>query len=94
MVDQLDLLVGSVVCNAVVDNHIEAIPSASHVDGQGDRITHVDGSGDPGSSQPVARTDLHEALRRCECEDHRVGSISSACEVGEGTNQLHLTEKE
>ena len=85
VVDQLNLLVRPIVSNAVVDNHVEAIPSASHVDGQGDGIPHMDGSRDPGSSEPVAGADLHEALGRRKCEDHRVGSVSSACEVGEGT---------
>ena len=83
VVDQLNLLVRPIVCNAVVDNHVKAVPSASHVDGQGDRIPHVDGSRDPGSRQPVAGADLHEALGRRKCEHHRVGSVSSACEVGE-----------
>ena len=85
VVDQLDLLVRPIVRNAVVDNHVKAVPSASHVDGQGDRIPHVNGSRDPGSRQPVAGADLHEALGRRKCEHHRVGSVSSACEVGEGT---------
>ena len=85
MVDQLDFLVGSVVCNAVVDNHVEAVPPAPHVDGQGDRVPHVDGPRDPGPSQPVTRSDLHEALGGRKGEDHGVGSVSSAFEVGEGT---------
>ena len=95
MVDQLDLLIGSVVSNTVVDHHVEAIPPTPHVDRQGDGVSHVNRAGDPGASQAVAGTDLHEALGRRKCEHHRVGSVSSACEVGEGTwkdtSQLHKT---
>ena len=80
VVDQLDLLVRPIVCNAVVDNHVKAVPSASHVDSQGDGIPYMDGSRDPGSRQPVAGPDLHEALGRRKCEHDRVGSVSSACE--------------
>ena len=85
------------MCNAIVDNHVKAVPSAPHVDGQGDWIPHVDGSRDPGSSQPVARSDLHEALGWRKGEDHGVGSVSSAFELGEGTwkdtSQLHSMVK-
>ena len=41
MVDQLDLLIGSVVSDTVVDHHVEAIPPTPHVDRQGDRVSHV-----------------------------------------------------
>ena len=81
MVDQLDFFVGSIVRDAVVDDHVEAVPPAPHVDGQGDRVPHVDRAGYPGSRQPVPGSDLHEALGGCEGEHHGVGSVSSAFEV-------------
>ena len=81
MVDQLDLLIGSVVSNAVVDHHVEAVPPTPHVDRQGDGVSHVNRAGDPGASQAVAGTDLHEALGRRKGEDHRVRSVCSAVEV-------------
>ena len=81
MVDQLDLLIGSVVSNAVVDHHVEAVPPTPHVDRQGDWVSHVNRAGDPGARQAVARTDLHEALGRREGEDHRVRGVCSKVEV-------------
>ena len=83
MVDQLDLLIGSVVSNAVVDHHVEAVPPTPHVDRQGDWVSHVNRAGDPGASQAVAGTDLHEALGRSEGEDHRVRGVCSKVEAGE-----------
>ena len=81
MVDQLDLLIGSVVSDTVVDHHVEAVPPTPHVDRQGDWVSHVNRAGDPGASQAVARTDLHEALGRSKGEDHRVRGVCSKVEV-------------
>ena len=64
MIDQLDLLIGSVVSHAIVDHHVEAIPPTPHVDRQGDWVSNVNRAGDPRSCQAIAGTDLHEALRR------------------------------
>ena len=83
MVDQLDLLIGSVVSHAVVDHHVEAVPPTPHVDRQGDGVSHVNRAGDPRSCQAVAGTDLHEALGRSKGEDHRVRGVCSAVEAGE-----------
>ena len=73
----MDLLVGSIVSVAVVDEDVEAVPLRPHVDEEGDGVAHVDRASNPVASQPVARPDLHEALRRGESEDHGVGSVSS-----------------
>ena len=77
MVNQLDLLVGTVVGVAVVDEDVEAVPLRPHVYEESDGVAHVDGAGDPVASQAVAGPDLHEALGRGESEDHGVGCVSS-----------------
>ena len=92
MVDQLDLLIGSVVSDAVVDHHVEAVPPTPHVDRQGDRVSHVNRAGDPGAGQAVAGTDLHEALGRRKGEDHRVRGVCSAVEV-EGERAISFGQR-
>ena len=77
MVDQLDLLVGSVVSVAVVDEYVEAVPLRPHVDEESDGVAHMYRAGNPVARQTVARPDLHEALGRSECEDHGVSCVSS-----------------
>ena len=77
MVDQLDLLVGSVVSVAVVDEDVEPVPLRPHVDEEGDGVAHVDRACNPVARQTVARPDLHEALGRGESEDHGVSCVSS-----------------
>ena len=77
MVYQLDFLVCPVVCHTVVDDHVEAIPPAPHVDGQGDGVADMDRPGDPRSRQAIARADFHEAFGRGEGEDYRVRSVGS-----------------
>ena len=73
----MDLLVGSIVSVAVVDEDVEAVPLRPHVDEEGDGVAHVDRPGDPVARQTVARPDLHEALGRGESEDHGVSRVSS-----------------
>ena len=62
MIDQLNLLVCAIMSNTVIDNHVKAVPSAPHVDGEGDRVADMDRAGDPRAGQAVARPDFHEAL--------------------------------
>ena len=77
MVNQLDLLVGTVVSVAVVYQDVEAVPLRPHVYEESDGVAHVDGAGDSVAGQSVAGPDLHEALGRGESEDHGVGCVSS-----------------
>ena len=77
MVNQLDLLVGTVVSVAVVDEDVEAVPLGPHVYEESDGVPHVDWSRDPVASQAVPGPDLHEALGRGESEDHGVSCVSS-----------------
>ena len=77
MVDQLDLLVGSIVRVAVVDEDVESVPLRPHVDEEGDGVAHMDRACNPVASQTVAGPDLHEALGRGESEDHGVSCVSS-----------------
>ena len=77
MVNQLDLLVGTVVGVAVVDEDVEAVPLRPHVYEEGDGVAHMDRAGNPVAGQAVAGPDLHEALGRGESEDHGVGCVSS-----------------
>ena len=85
MVDQLDLLVGPVVGEAVVDEDVEPVPLAAHVDGESDGVAHVDRTVDAVAGETVAGADLHEALGRGEGEDNRVRRVGSA-EQGGGTD--------
>jgi hypothetical protein len=48
MIDQLDPLVGPVMGHTVIDHNVESVPLAPHVDEEGHRVTHVDGTGYPG----------------------------------------------
>ena len=85
MVDQLDLLVGPVVGEAVVDEDVEPVPLAAHVDGESYGVAHVDRTVDAVAGKTVAGADLHEALGRGEGEDHRVRRVGST-EQGGGTD--------
>ena len=73
----MDLLVGSIVSVAVVDEDVEAVPLRPHVDEESDGVANMYRAGYPVPSQTVARPDLHEALGRGESEDHGVSCISS-----------------
>ena len=77
MIDELDLLVCSVVGEAIVDEDVEAVPLGPHVDSQGDGVTHVDRSSNSVSGQSISGPDLHEAFGRSEGEDHRISCIGS-----------------
>ena len=62
MIDELDLLVGSGVSHAVVNQHVESVPLGPHVDEQGDGVANVNGPSDPVTIKAVARPDLHKTL--------------------------------
>ena len=77
MIDELDLLVCSVVGEAVIDEDVEAIPLRPHVDQQSNWVAHVNGSSNSISGQSISGPDLHEAFGRSEGEDHRISCIGS-----------------
>ena len=47
VVYKLDLLVCPIVGDTVVDDHVEAVPPAPHVDGEGDWVADVNRPCDP-----------------------------------------------
>ena len=77
MINELDLLVGSIVSHTVVDQHVKPIPRGPHVDEQGDGVSNVDRSSDSVSIQAITGLDLHEAVWGCEGEHHGVGCVGS-----------------
>ena len=77
MINELDLLIGSIVSHTVVDQHVKPIPRGPHVDEQGDGISNMDRSSDSVSIQAITRLDLHEAVWGCEGEHHGVGCVGS-----------------
>ena len=77
MINELNLLVRTIVSKAVIDKDVEAIPLRPHVDGQCDGVTHVDRPGNSISGQSISGPDLHEALGGRESEDHGISGVSS-----------------
>jgi len=77
MINQLDLLVCSVVRHTVVDQHIESVPLGPHIDQEGDGVSNMDWPSDPVPIEAVPGSYLHEALWGREGEHHGVGCVGS-----------------
>ena len=77
MINQRNLLVGSIVSITIIDQDVETIPLGPHINQQSDRVTNMNRSSNSISTKSVTRTNLHEALGRGQGEDDGVGGVGS-----------------
>lgn len=75
MIDELNLLVGPIVCVAVVDDNVKSIPLTPHEDHEGERIPDVDWLGHPVPTGSITLPDLHMTGRGCQSEMDRISRV-------------------